>query len=118
MDTDSFLVYTGKLYEELMAEANDEDYAIDETQLNKLLDIIEFLFDMCNKNNGAFEPCTLIPKRQHGGVTARFYMMSLAGEEIDRFCDVMRGASAISIDAELDGRICFSVTVPYVYKKK
>lgn len=118
MEIGEFLKDTGIMYEKLISLLDDDDYEIDDEQMCSLLDILEFFVDMCEVCTGEVDACELVPRIQHGGVTARFYVLSLAGNDITRFCKVLSKASAISFDAELDGKICVSVTVPYVFKRK
>ena len=118
LDIEDFLRNVGGLYEHFLASENDNDYVVNDEHFQHLLDIIEFFADICGKCDGSYEPCELSPKRRSGGVTARFYVLSLNGENIERFCELMKYTSAISIDAETDGKVCFSVTVPNVFVKK
>lgn len=118
MNIEDFLRDTGGLYEYLLSLENDSDYVVNDEQFQHLLDIIEFFDDICRECGGTYEPCELSPRRQHGGMTARFYVLSLNGDNIERFCNLMKHTSAISIDAETDGKVCLSVTVPYVFVKK
>lgn len=104
----------GKLYEKVLSLRDDDNYVINQPQMDKLIEVLNFFLDAAQKSNGKVEPVGLVPKAEHGGVTATFIVFDIYGEDIQRYCDVMRYTSAITIDGTDDG-ICISVTVPNVF---
>lgn len=104
----------GQLYDKILSLREDDDYAINQPQMDKLIEVLNFFLDAAQKSAGTVEPVKLTPKAEHGGVTATFVVFDIYGDDIQRYCDVMRHTSAITIDAT-DNGVCISVTVPEVF---
>jgi hypothetical protein len=115
MTNEEYVKRIGQLYDKILSLRNDDDYAINQPQMDKLLDVLNFFLDVAEKNDGKVEPVQLVPKAEHGGVTATFVVFDIFGDDIQRYCDVMRHTSAITIDSTNEGSICISVTVPEVF---
>lgn len=107
-----------ELYEQEMNSRKDSDYEVNSGQMQKLIDAYGFFMELAAKNNGKVEPFRIAPKEVSGGITAYFTVFYLSGDDIERFCDIVRGFSAISIDSLKDGTVCLSFTVPKVFKRK
>ncbi len=103
-----------QLYSAILNLRDDEDYAINQPQMDKLIEVLEFFMNAAQNSNGKVEPISLVPKEEHGGVTATFIVFDIYGDDIQRYCKVMSYTSAITIDGTEDG-ICISVTVPEVF---
>lgn len=108
----------GILYNKVLSLRRDEDYIVNQPQMEKLVALLEFFLDMAEDLDGKVEPVELKPREEHGGVTATFLVFDLYEEKVTRFCDVMRGCSAIGIDTTIDGEVCISCTVPDVFVHK
>ena len=106
------------MYEKALETEDNDDYQIDLFQLGKLANAYNFFCELVNGEGESVELEKTEPKRLHGGVTAKFYTMCLSGVELKRFCDIMSSASAVSIDAFLDGRAEVSLTIPNIYRHK
>lgn len=104
----------GQLYDKILSLREDDDYVINQPQMDKLIEVLNFFLDAAQKSNGEIEPVKLNPKAEHGGVTATFIVFDIYGDDIQRYCDVMRYTSAITIDSN-DKGICISVTIPDVF---
>lgn len=115
MTNEEYVKRLGMLYNEVMSFRKDENYIINQPQMDKLVEVLEFFIDTAAKLDGRVEPVKLVPKEEHSGVTATFIVFDVIGEAVQRFCDVMRYCSAISIDGTEDG-ICISCTIPNVFK--
>lgn len=116
MTNEEYARRLGELYGEVMSLRKDEDYTINQPQMDKLCKVLELCIDSTIFHDSEVESVNLIPREEHGGVTVTFVLMSLNGEEeVARFCDVMRGCSAISIDATVDAKACISCTIPDVF---
>lgn len=107
-------------YDKEVANASPEDYVTDPTQLQKLHDLVEFFKQAAADLGGRIESIELNPLNPPNGVTANFIVFDLFGDEIQRFCDVIRHCSAISMDVTVDNEISISCTVPgvFVFKHK
>lgn len=114
LTNEQYVERLGRLYEKVLSLRNDDDYAINQPQMDKLIEVLNFFLDAAQKCDGKVEPVKLTPRAEHGGVTATFVVFDIYGDDIQRYCDVMRHTSAITIDATEDG-ICISVTVPEVF---
>lgn len=114
MTNQEYVERLGKLYDKVLHLRNDDNYVINQPQMDKLIEVLNFFLDTAQKCNGQVEPVKLIPRAEHGGVTATFVVFDIIGDDIQRYCDVMRYTSAITIDSTEDG-ICISVTVPEVF---
>ena len=105
-------------YFDFVEKEKDEDYVINRPQWKKLVEVLDYFHKLADKSNGQVEPCELQPRLMHGGVTVSFVVMDLREEDIPGFCEAILKTNAITIDATADGRVCFSVSVPYVFIKK
>ena len=101
-----------------MASRSNSDYEVNPEQMQKLIDAYGYFMEIAAIYNGTVEPLKLEPKRINGGITAYFTVFHLAGENIKRFCEVVQGFSALSIDSLEDGTVCLSFTVPKVFREK
>lgn len=118
MKNEEYVRRIGVLYDQIMKLRKDDDYVVNQSQMEKFVDVYDFFQDMGEKCDGDIEKPNLAPKECHGGVTARFFVFDVWGVDIPRFSQIINHLSALSIDAEEDGRICISVTVPDVFIKK
>ena len=114
MTNEEYVKRLGQLYEKVLSLREDDNYVINQPQMDKLVEVLNFFLDTAKKCNGKVEPVKLMPKAEHGGVTATFVVFDIYGDDIQKYCDVMRHTSAITIDGTEDG-ICISVTVPEVF---
>lgn len=104
-------------YEEVMSRRDSDDYEINPIQWQRLVNLVEFFYKAAELS-GKVLPVNLIPKEIVGGVTAEFTLFYLHGNEVLEFCDVLKHASAVTVDATTDGRAVISATIPNVFKKK
>lgn len=114
MTNEEYVKRLGQLYDKVLSLRDDDDFVINQPQMDKLIEVLNFFLDTAEKSNGKVEPVKLVPRAEHGGVTATFVVFDIYGEDIQKYCDVMRHTSAITIDGTEDG-ICISVTVPEVF---
>ena len=118
MTNEEYVKRLGEMYNKIVALRTNDDYVVNHEQMEKLADVMGFFTDMSQKQNGEIEPIALSPKEEHGGVTAKFLVFDVYGEDLKRFCEVLQKTSAMSIDSEESGRVCISVTVPNVFVPK
>ena len=114
LTNEEYVKRLGQLYEKDLRLRDDDNYVINQPQMDKLIEVLNFFLDAAQKCNGKVEPVKLTPRAEHGGVTATFLVFDIYGEDIQKYCKVMSYTSAITIDATEDG-ICMSVTVPEVF---
>lgn len=104
-------------FEKMMAKLNDNDYLVDEKQQAKLLAVVAVFAKQIKEIGGKFDGYELIPRLEHGYVTATFPVVDLTGKSVRDFCAALSEASAITLDATDDG-VCISVTIPNVFHPK
>lgn len=114
LTNEEYVKRLGQLYEKVLSLRDDDNYVINQPQMDKLVEVLNFFLDAAQKCNGKVEPVKLTPRAEHGGVTATFLVFDIYGEDIQKYCKVMSYTSAITIDAADEG-ICMSVTVPEVF---
>ena len=95
-----------------------EDFDLDPIQAKKLTDLVEFFRKAAEDLGGSVDEVHINPLDPPSGVTASFIVFDLSGEEIQRFCDVIRNCSAISMDVTDKDEICISCTIPGVFVLK
>lgn len=115
MTNEEFVRRFSILYNELRNLRKNTDYIINKPQLDKLTAIAEFFRDAAKKQGGKVKFEKLEPRDERGGVTAEFVVFDVHGEDVQRFCEVMKACSAIGIDAKTTGEVCIGCTVPNVF---
>lgn len=113
-----FLSKIGYLYESIMNLRDNDDYIVNQPQMDKFIEILKFFQDVSTGDNGKIEPLDIIPKEESGSITATFLLFNLFGDEVVRFSDIIKHASSIAIEATIDHEVCISVTVPNVFIPK
>lgn len=108
----------GVLYNQIMSLRKDNDYVVCRSQLDKFVEVLNFFIDMAEKSNGHVEPVELTPKEEVGGITAKFLVFDLYGDDVQRFSQILSYCSAVTIDADLESRVCISLTVSQVFVHK
>lgn len=115
---DDYFKQIWELYEQEMAKRSNEDYEVNREQMDKLISAYWFFSKVVAENGGSIDPFRIVPSEINGGVTAYFTVFYLSGAEIAKFAEIIKGASALSIDSMEDGTVCISFTVPRVFKRK
>lgn len=117
LSDEEYIRHIGAIHDKIKELAGDDDYVINQPQMDKFIEVFRFFLDMCRKSNGMIEAESLdiMPKEGHEGLTARFLVFDIFGEDIQRFGDIIKYTSALTIDGDLDHKICISVTVPDVF---
>lgn len=115
MADEEYLRRIGIYYKHIMSLRKDSDYVVNQPQMDKLIRVIDFFEDAAKSLDGKVDQVSLIPSQTSGDVTAYYPVFYIHSEMVERFCDVMRGCSAISIDPTASGEVCFSCTVPRVF---
>lgn len=103
-----------QLYGAVLNLRKDDDYVVNKPQMDKFIEMLEFFINIVYKNKGYVEPIKLLPKAEHGGVTASFIVLDIYGDDIQKYCKIMSYASAITIDGTENG-ICISATIPEIF---
>lgn len=117
-DDEELIREFGKVYERIMKSRKNEDYEINEPQFLKFVETYAFFTRICKDCDGKLDPIKLVPKEEHGWISATFFVLDMYGENIKRFCDAMANTSAIGFDALTTGEVCFSATIPNIFKHK
>ncbi len=105
------------LYKIVMSFRKDDDYEVNQDQMDKLCKLYRFFLDAAGSLGGKVDSCKLVPREEHSGVTATFLVFDLYGTQVPAFCEVLKECSAVTIDTVNDS-ICISCTIPNVFKKK
>jgi len=105
-------------YRKEMESFNPDDWTIDQAQLQKLHDLIEFFKKAAKDLGGKIDSIDIDPAAPPNGITANFLVFDLFGDEVQQFCDVVRHCSAISMDVTVDDEISISCTVPNIFVRK
>ena len=114
MTDEEYIRRLGQIYEQIMKIKKDENYVVNQPQMNKFVEVAEFFTDLAEKGSGKVEPIVLSPREEHGGVTATFSLLYIHGEDIAKFSKIISYTSAVTIDDTTEGA-CISVTVPNVF---
>ena len=119
MDSYEFVKEFGKVYEKVINLLNDDDFFVNEKQMQKFREVYEFFTKAASEyDSDEVEPPELIPREEHGGITASFIVFDIYGESLEEFKKIVQYLSAFGIDATKDGRVRVSVTVPNVFCPK
>lgn len=109
----------GKIYSSIINLRKDDDYVINQPQMEKFVELVEFFDYLANTNNGRLEKIILKPKEEHGDLTAIFLALDIWGEDIQKFSKVLSYTSAFGLDSRGDdGEVYLYMTVPNVFIKK
>ena len=115
---DKYLEKFGKLCNQIINLHDNDDFLINEPQMDKFFEVVEFFTESAKECNGKLEPIKLLPKEEHGGITATFVVLDLSGDSLEKFKAVIQHASAVTFDSTTDNEVCISLTVPNVFKLK
>jgi len=118
MNYEEYAKIIWSIYEETMAKENDDDYELNEIQMQKLIDAYEFFSKIAEESNGRVEDINLSPRETTGHITTYFTLLYFDNEKLKVFSNVVDSMCALSIDATIDGEVCVDFTVPGVFKKK
>lgn len=105
----------GKVYQQYLNSVSEADFKINKHQLNEFLKVLSFFVDAAEQMDGNIQVAEIRPKDTVGWVSATFMVFNITGDDMARFCNVVRSCSAITIDSMVDGRICISCTIPEVF---
>lgn len=112
---EEYLRRVGLYYRHIMELRKDSNYVVNQPQMDKLIKVIDFFEDAAKELDGEVKKISIIPSQTSGDVTAYYPVFYIHSEMIERYCDAMRGCSAISIDPTMNEQVCFSCTVPRVF---
>lgn len=114
-----YVRHLGQLYERVLSMCKDSDYVINQPQMDKFVEVLNFFKEEALRLEGDVGPINLVPREEHGGITATFLVFSLNGEQqVQKFCDVIRYCSAFGFEALPSGDVSVDVTVPNVFVKR
>lgn len=106
----------GKVYAAILAMRKDSDYVVDPKQMDKFLDLVSFFCHKADEEPGDFvDVKNCHPKEENGDVTATFQVFDIWGDEVSRFCEVLKECSVVAIDPGPGDKVCISCTVPGVF---
>ena len=115
MTNEEYVRQLGMLYNATLSLRGDDDYIVNDPQMDKLCRAIAFFADQAVVLDGEVDPVALVPREEHGGLTATFVVFDLSGEACREFAEIAASASALDIDSLEDGRVSISLTIPDVF---
>ncbi len=118
LSNEEFFRFCMKFYFQELSKHKDDEYEVNQPQMEKLLDILGFFLENARENGGHVEPVELIPHVQSGGVNAKFQVFDVYGKDVQKFCKVLSYASCFSMDVTDDDKVYISVGVPNVFVPK
>ena len=118
MDQDALLKWAYEAYLKGIESRKDEDYEVDKVQMAKLVRAYRFFSDLAKRDGGHVEPFDITPRMQSSGITAYFTVFYVTDNEMEEFAEIMRDASALSMDSTLDNEVCISFNIPNVFRRK
>lgn len=104
-------------YEAAMQNIDPDEYTVDPVQVKKLNDLIEFFKQSANELGGKIESID-VGIGISNGITANFIVFDLFGDEVERFSDVIRHCSAVTMDVTESNEISISCTIPSIFVHK
>lgn len=118
MTNEQFVKKFGKEYLITLKNTENKDFEINEAQLQKLINLCNFFRDYINENGGKADNVDLNHAEIHSGITAEFTVFDVSGEDLAKFCSVLKDATAFSIDSTANGKVCLSITIPDIFVAK
>lgn len=104
--------------DEAMSGLAPDDFEVDPDQMQKLHDLIEFFKKAAKDLGGKIESVRLDPLSPPNGITANFIVFDLFGDDVQKFCEVIRNCSAVSMDTTVNNEVSISCTIPGVFVRK
>lgn len=118
-NNEEFVRRIGKVYNHIISLREDKDYIVNQPQMEKFVELVEFFDYLAKSNNGRLEKIVLKPKEEHGDLTAIFLALDIWGEDIQKFSKVLSYTSAFGLDSRGDdGEVYIYMTVPDVFVRK
>lgn len=105
-------------YNQETGDAKPEDFEVNPIQMEKLNNLVEFFRKAAKDLGGRIISVDIDPVLPPNGVTANFIVFDIAGNDVKRFCDVIRECSALSMDVTVNDEISISCTIPNVFVRK
>lgn len=118
MTDEEYVTRLGKIYQHILSLRKDSDYVINQPQMDKLIELLNYFLAKAKALDGEVQKVNLKPAEINGGITAHFLVFDTHGEDVQRFCKVLSYCSSIGIDALESGDVCIDCTVPQVFVPK
>ena len=65
LTNEEYVKRLGQLYEKVLSLRDDDNYVINQPQMDKLIEVLNFFLDAAQKCNGKVEPVKLTPRAEH-----------------------------------------------------
>lgn len=120
-ERDEVLIELSELYKKYLAHLetlDNDDYEENPEQMLKFKKLLAFFEDYASKNEGKIKNIEVVPKTEYGSfeVVCRFF--DFVGCDVDKFAEVIKGASAIGFDVYDNEYVNIGFTVPDVFRRK
>lgn len=112
-----FLSAAWELYRKEIDGRHPEDYEVYLPNMSKLMCTYGFLQQVAAECGGTVEELRFDRRETFGEVVAYFRVFSLAGDNLAKFCDLVKSADNLGIDALTDGTVCIGMTFKDVFRK-
>lgn len=104
-------------YEKIIESRNNDDFEVNLSQMTVFAELVSIFEKMTQKYDGRLNIEKLEPRREHGWLSAELRYFDISFDELPRFGELLKSASAFGIEPN-DGGFTVSVTVPNIYVKK
>lgn len=118
LDDEEWCKALGRAYQNYLDDLNDEDFVMNPPQMEKFARSFKFFKKMAKKFGGKIEPLDISPKAQHGGFTIRIPQLSVRGDEVEEFCEAIKGLSALGFYPICDHMIEISTSISNIFVPK
>ena len=80
MSPQDYVKCFGKLYLDSIALRSDDDYEVNEPQMDRFLDILSLFNEIKTVCGGTIHDLRFSPREEHGGITATFPLFDIYGK--------------------------------------
>lgn len=108
-----------RVFQEEVSRRNNNDYIINEEQMEKLFSTIQFANFMVNRwGNGAVRTSSLEPRFKNGDVIVKCITFPVDENEMPAFRTILSYCSGFNVEPVLDDKVELTFTIPDVFKLK
>lgn len=116
-ESTELLLATWELYREEIESRRPEDYEVYVPNMSKLMAMHGFLKQIAQEFDGKVDELKFDRRETFGEIIAYFRYFALEGEDLIRFCDLVKGADNFDIEPLTDGTVSIGMTFRDIFKK-
>lgn len=113
-----FVAQLGRLCLNEMESRDNNDYVVNKEQAEKFIDVLNFFMELASDCDGRITHLSFEPREEHASLTAEFTVFDVWSKHLQRYREILEHVSALTVDANLSGKVEVSLTVPNVYVHK